>query len=212
MQTYILTSAFDQGFTPDFTKVIKERLNERETFVFIASSFDQPQKNQKYAGRIIEMFNEIGIEFKTMIIIDKDTPKKKVNQIIDSASLIWISGGDTLKQIGYLREYQLDEILKNYQGIVIGMSAGSINMACRVVLAKDIEDNIPELSVYEGLGLVNINIEPHLDLLRGEHLLAIKEAGKIAPIYCLYDDSFILIEQNQQQIFGPYVLFDTKVN
>ena len=37
-------------------------------------------------------------------------------------------------------------------------------MAKNVAIARDIDDNIPDHSFYKGIGLVDINIEPHFDL------------------------------------------------
>lgn len=89
----------------------------------------------------------------------------------------------------------------------MGLSAGAINCAKRVVLAKDESDNIPELSIYSGLGLVDINIEPHLDLTREKHLQEILEAAKHTEIIGLYDNSFIRVDGTEYQIFGPYHRF-----
>lgn len=68
------------------------------------------------------------------------------------------------------------------------MSAGSINMAKRVILGKDIE-----LSIYDWIGLVDINIEPHLDSESKEHMKDIYEVSQYSVIYGIYDNTFIKI-------------------
>ena len=80
-------------------------------------------------------------------------------------------------------------------------------MAKRVVLAKDMSDDIPELSIYEGIGLTNINIEPHLGDASFEHMEEIRQAARYVPIYGLYDESFILEVNGDKRFFGPYQLF-----
>ena len=52
-----------------------------------------------------------------------------------------------LEQNNYL---YLKKYINDVNKIVIGISAGAINMAEKVVLAKDVEDNIPNLSIYKG--------------------------------------------------------------
>ena len=54
--------------------------------------------------------------------------------------MIWLSGGPTLTQIRHIEEYRLIEPLREQDGVTIGMSAGSINMARQVVVAKDLDD------------------------------------------------------------------------
>lgn len=80
-------------------------------------------------------------------------------------------------------------LLKQHNGIIIGMSAGAINMADRVVLAKDASDHIPNCMIYEGLGL---------------HEQEIIEASTHAEIIGLYDESFIVIKNKHIEFIGPY--------
>ncbi|MEI5907962.1 Type 1 glutamine amidotransferase-like domain-containing protein [Bacillus spongiae] len=93
--------------------------------------------------------------------------------------------------------------------IIIGISTGSINKAKKVVLAKDINDNIPPLSIYDGIGLVDINIEPHIDSARKKHIEEdIYEATRFITIYGVYDNSFIKIVNDKMDIFGTYIKYE----
>jgi len=111
-------------------------------------------------------------------------------------------------EIEHLKQYNLIPALQKREGITIGMSAGSINMAKRVVLARDINDNIPELAIYEGIGLVDINVEPHLDSASEEHMKEVYEASQYATIYGLYDNSFIKILDDNMDIYGVYFKYE----
>lgn len=135
------------------------------------------------------MFNEHGIDFNEVKVIDSRITEYEA-ALINDAAIVFISGGDTLKLIRYLKDYNLVALLRVRDGITIGMSAGVINMAERVVLPQDLNDNIPELSIYEGIGLVQINIEPHINYMTDEHMVDIQEAREVAPIIGLSDDSF----------------------
>ena len=150
------------------------------------------------------MFKDNGIISDEVHIIDDRVTKEKAFQYIERADIIWISGGDTFKQIAYLKEYNLIPVLQSREGITIGMSTGSINMAKRVVLAKNLDENIPELSIYDGIGLVDINIEPHLDSASEEHINEIYEASHYATIYGIYDNTFIKIVDDTMDIYGVY--------
>ena len=157
------------------------------------------------------MFKSNGIIFKETHVIDNRISKKEAKEYIKKAEVVWLSGGNTLNQIKEIKEYDLIETLQNREKVTIGMSAGSINMAKRVVLAKDINDNIPELSIYDGIGLVDINIEPHFDPTDEEHNKDIYEASKSSTIYGLYDDSFIKIVDDEITIYGDYIKYE-KIN
>jgi dipeptidase E len=203
-----LTSGFPEGLTSEFSASLRKYYLEPGYFVFVSSDFEEHEENNKYAAIIRDMLEECGIVFNGMTIVDDRLPRTMAIEKIEEASVVWISGGDTLKQIHYLKACQLVEVLRRRQGITIGMSAGSINMAERVVLAKDLTDNIPSLSIYDGIGLVQINIEPHINYMTSEHLEEIKEATKVGPIIGLPDNSFIVVTDDQTEYIGDYMVYE----
>lgn len=207
MKVSFLTSGFPDGFTDDFIKCIKEYYVNAGSMVFVASDFTSHSRTDKHVKIFLDMFKNNNIIFNEFHVVDDRVTQQESLKYIEKADIIWLSGGDTLKQIKYLKDYNLISCLQNRNGITIGMSAGSINMAKRVVLAKDVEDNIPKLSIYEGIGLVDINIEPHLDSSSENHLNEILEASQFSTIYGLNDNSFIKIVNNNIDIYGDYSIF-----
>lgn len=207
MKVSFLTSGFPDGFTDDFIKCIKEYYFNDGSIVFVASDFTSHSRTDKHVKIFLDMFKNNNIILNEFHVVDDRITQKESLQYIEKADIIWLSGGDTLKQIEYLKEYNLISCLQNRDGITIGMSAGSINMAKKVVLARDMEDNIPELSIYDGIGLVDINIEPHLDSSSENHLNEILEATQFSTIYGLNDNSFIKIVDNNISIYGYCSIF-----
>jgi len=208
LQISLLTSGFPNGFTNEFIKCIKKYYKNNGAFVYIASDFSGHIKTDKYSMTFVKMFQDDDIKFKTVNIIDDRATKQQAIEYINQADIVWLSGGNTLKQISYINEYNLIPALQNRKGITIGMSAGSINMAKRVVLARDIKDDILELKIYDGIGLVDINIEPHIDGAKKEHLEDIRKASKEATIYGLFDNSFIKIINNEVEYIGEYIKYE----
>lgn len=212
MRVSILTSGFPNGFTEDFINCIKEYYHNNGSMLFIASDFDEHSKTDKYLQVFLTMFRENGVVFNEVNTIDYRTSKEKALEYIENAEVIWLSGGDTLKQIQHMKEYNIIPALQKREGITIGMSAGSINMAKRVVLARDINDNILELAIYEGIGLVDINVEPHLDSASEDHMKEVYEASQYGTIYGLYDNSFIKIVDDSMDIYGIYFKYENGEN
>ncbi len=66
-----------------------------------------------------------------------------------------------------------------------------------------------KLSIYDGIGLVDINIEPHLDSASKDHMKDIHEASQHAVIYGLYDNAFIKIIDNKLKIYGTYFKYES---
>lgn len=208
MKVSILTSGFPNGFTNDFIQCVKEYYDYNGSLVLIASDFTGHSKTDRHLDTFLSMFSNNSILFNEVHVIDDRVTKEKAVEYIETADVVWIAGGDTLKQIAYLKRYNLIPVLQRREGITIGMSAGSINMAKRVVLAKDIEDNIPELVIYDGVGLVDINVEPHLDSASEEHMKDVYEASQYTTIYGIYDNTFIKIVNDTMEIYGEYFKYN----
>ena len=211
MKVSILTSSFPNGFTDDFIQCVKEHYFNTGSFVLIASDFTVHSKTDEHTNTFLKRFKDNGIIFNNTHIIDDRITKEMAIKYTKEADVIWISGGDTLKQIKYLKEYNLIPILQKKEGLTIGMSAGSINMAKRVVLPSTLNNNIPKLKIYEGIGLVDINIYPHLDSISDTGIKAIYEASRFTTIYGLYDNSFIKIIDGKMNIYGTHFKYKKSI-
>lgn len=207
MKANFSTSGFPCGFTDKFIKELKKCLNEQKSFVFVASDFSIHRKTNRYMNLFLKLFKDKNIVFENAVIVDNKISPTKAISLIQEADVVWLSGGDTLLQINDIKNYGLIDCLQQRNGITIGMSAGAINMAKNVVLAKDMDDNIPELSIYDGIGLVDFNVEPHLNTASTEHIKDVKIASQVSPIYGLYDEAFIKSVDGSFDIFGEYRLF-----
>ena len=207
MKVCFLTSGFSNGFPNDFIHEIKKHLSPVNQLAFVASDFSAHEKTVKYKDLFVKWFSDCGIVFESTTIVDNCLSPKEADQVIRMSNVVWLSGGPTLTQIADIKRYELIPALCERDGITIGMSAGSINMAKRVVLAKDESDGIPELAVYDGIGLVDLNIEPHIQNAAEQHLMDVVRAAKISPIIGLPDDSFIVDVNGVYSIFGKHRLY-----
>lgn len=183
-------------------------LEEDRIISFVSCDFDKHNDNDKFVCKLINLFKEKNYKFKLVNIIDDRLSKKEMKNAIESSNIIFMLGGDTLNQMANINKYGLKEKIRNAK-IVIGISAGSINMAKKVVLAKDPEDNIPELSIYEGIGITDINIEPHCEFSNQTHWLELEKASTISDIVVMNDDAYIIVDK-KPIYYGKYVILKNK--
>jgi len=214
MKIKYLLSGVDKelGFTSEQSKYLKQDIKDNGVITFIASTFSDIEKTDKYLNIMTNWFKNIDITFKEIYLINDLVAPLQAQEYINKSDIVFIMGGDTLLQIKNINNYNIISNLKNREGITIGISAGSINMADNVVLARDLDDNIPNHSFYKGIGLVNINIEPHFDLNNLKHNPDIIEISKVNKIICLPDESFIRIENDNIEIIGDYYMYDKEGN
>lgn len=139
---------------------LKEILINRKKVVFVASDINNsPDLVGSYAKIFFESMKMCGIVFEQYCILD-GTKIDKTNDYLQNADLIYLCGGDTYNQHLFFEKIGLKEFLIDYSGVVIGQSAGAINMATSCYNSPEESEN-SEPVFFEGLGLTNINIEPH---------------------------------------------------
>ena len=199
MSTYILTSMFQTGFPGALVAELIRVIPQAARFAFVASEFEKlPEKTDKYFRRFLEMFTACGIEFSDVAVVDGRMTPSQAQRALENADVVWLSGGDTPVQYGYFEKYGLIDVLRRHKGVVIGMSAGAINMAeravCTVACGHDRQ------YVYPALGLVNFSVEPHLNSfgVTEEHL----KLSEIQDIYGLCDEAAVLCEGENIKYIG----------
>ncbi len=201
----ILTSGFSNGFPDDFNKLLKEYIKTGRNFVFVASEFQKIyEKTDWYCTHFLRMFSDIGITFDSVKVIDSRMSKETAQDSVRHADVLWLAGGDTPTQYAYLEAYGLIPCIREQTGVVIGMSAGSINMAKTAVCTLTCEHD--ELKIYEAMGLVEFSVEPHFDIENvTEELLMLSERY---PLYGICDDGAIICSEDKTLYIGDVFLIE----
>ena len=209
MSIYILTSWFPNGFNNEIAQLMKKFIKRRTKFAFIVSEFEKNhEKTDQYFKEILELFQNIGIDFEKSYVVDGRMKKEMAKDVVRSADVVWLSGGDTPTEYQYLLKYELIDILREHSGVIIGMSAGSINLTkmaiCTLACGHDKQE------IYEGIGCVEFSVEPHFD--RNKVPKELLELSKQYTIYGLCDESLILCEGKTRIFLGEvYQMIDGTV-
>lgn len=206
---YLLSGSYTKKEIPsNVSKIMKKDLKSSFRLGFIPTDFNNFLSNDEHCQRIISWMKDKNITFSHYQVIDNRIKKKNMIEIINDYEVLFLAGGDTLKQIDNINKYKLKKALRGNESIIIGMSAGAINLANKVVIAKDEEDNIPELKIYKGIGLTKINLEPHCDFYNKKHWNDLIEASYITKIICMEDNCSIRIEKNNIEFYGKYCILE----
>lgn len=203
MRINYLFSGLDKvnGFTKKQKEFLKKDIKNNMNIVFIASSFDNYERNDIKHKELVKLFNDININFNSIYLIDNRIDSSKSKELIKKSDIIFLMGGDPKKEMDSIIEYDLVSDIKTKEEI-IGVSAGSMNQITNVIYKDEIDNNI--LIKYKGLGFFNTNIYPHVDINNKEYLQEIFEVSKYGKILCLPNSSFIRIENNKVDIIGEY--------
>ena len=179
----------DRRFPAAIAARLRDALTERGSLVFISAWPDDFQRNDEDAAGMHGMFAEWDMSFEHVAVIDDRTPLRTGQQMIGTADCVFLMGGNPTEQMALIRRKGLAEALHSFAGVLLGVSAGSINMARR---ALDVwESPVP----YEGLGLTGITIKSHVNEEEMELLekLRVISAAEQLPICAMEDESAIFI-------------------
>lgn len=195
----------EKGFNELQSKYLKENIKNNSNIVFIASIFDNFERSDEQYSRILGWFGDIGINFDESYIIDNRTEKEKAKRIVEKSDVVYLMGGSPELQMKSINEYDLKEFIKKVD-IVIGVSAGSMNQSKRVVYKDEYENN--QIFDYEGLGLVNFNMYPHLDFENEDLIKENIDISYLIPLISIPNDSFIIVKNGIREYIGDYYIIE----
>lgn len=192
-------------------------LPENPRCLFICSSPDDPGFTDRVSAEMAEAFREAGIIFSTLMKLDRRN-QEDAQMLIWKSDFIILSGGHVPTQNAFFQEIGLKELLENYQGVVMGISAGTMNAAQRVyVQPEEAGESDPEFERFlPGLGITHVNVLPHYQqvkdyLLDGKRLFEdITYADSYGECFFVFvDGTYLLIDEEQTVLYGEaYCLQD----
>lgn len=183
MTAFITSSPFREDVDrPTFSNAngfvdrISECLHPCPRCLYICSSPDRRDLNCRFGGDIFMAFANAGIHFASYHVLDAFNAEQ-AGELVANSDLIVLAGGHVPTQNAFFREIGLRELLADYSGVVMGISAGSMN--CADVVYAQPEEPGESASGFQrflpGLGLTQVNILPHYqkvkhDVLDGKRL------------------------------------------
>lgn len=190
--------------TNQFLTNFKQSLPKRGVALFFASTPTTYESNDQYANLIQSSFALSGITFAENYVVDDRTTN--VAELVAKADFIYLMGGRTLVQHSFFERIQLRALLADFDGVVLGESAGAINMADH---AYESREDLNETSHwFQGLGLTQYNVEPHFAESNVELLeqTLIPDSRK-APFIAIANRSYIMEKDHVATLHGNAWLF-----
>ena len=154
-----------------------------------------------------------GVGFDEYALIDYRTTKEDAHEVIKSAPAIFFLGGKAAVQRVFLDEYDiLTAIQESDATVVMGVSAGAMNMSAKWITSKHIDIasaryTAGKSKVTDGLGLDNFAFEAHIDIdntkLFKNDLLPLSQT---IDVYAACYESVIRVKNGEKEFFGDVYL------
>lgn len=203
-----------------FLEILMQYWPQNPKCLIISSDPDNEDVNDSIKSMFIESFKMSHVSLSQIDICDRRNEDTLADTIYDYNILI-LSGGHVPTQNKFFNRIHLKELLKSYEGIVIGISAGTMNCADVVYAQPELDGEAidPNYKRYlDGLDLTTINVLPHFQEIKDLTLDGLRvvedislEDSKIRPFYALVDGSYIFVDDNKATLYGEAYYFNDGV-
>lgn len=140
--------------------------------LYICSSPDRRDLNCRYGADVFLAFAEAGMPFSSYAILDAFNAED-AEALIQSSDLIVLAGGHVPTQNAFFMEIGLPNLLRDFPGAIMGISAGTMNLAQTVYVQPEEPGEAldPHFQRFApGLGLTWVNVCPHYQKVKDDIL------------------------------------------
>ena len=194
-----------------FVENLRRQVAPGGRFLAVAAWKDDHARNDEMALTFAGCFAYHGMAFTRVDVLDSRNAAEAA-ALTAAADVILLAGGHVPTQNAFFRELGLAELLKAHPGVIMGVSAGSMN-AAGTVYAQPEEAGEATDPAYRrfipGLGLTEVNILPHYYMVRDNVIDGLRLFEDVTfpdscghTFYALPDGSYILQEGNVRTLYG----------
>lgn len=176
-----------------FLDTLKKQIKTQNTFVMLANDPTAYEKNDQFLQLDKQALTLSGLHFQKYLVLDNRN-KDRVKTVLDKASLIFLSGGNTYQQNQFFSAIDLGKYFKAIDCPIVGISAGAMNCGETVINSSEKSKN-PDLPlILKGMEISQYTIVPHFQKKKENQneLRLILEASQDIRIYALEDGSYLL--------------------
>ena len=146
----------------DFTVRLREALPPNPRALFVCSDPEAHDLTCHFGADTVAAFSLAGMAFSSYAVLDGSNAED-ADFLIENSDFIIFAGGHVPTQNAFFQELGLREKLEGFEGAVMGISAGSMNLADMVYVQPEEEgESAPDFPRFApGLGITGVNILPH---------------------------------------------------
>lgn len=207
-----------------FIDRIREALPPFPRCLFVCSDPERHDLTCRFGGELFMAFAREGIFFESFRVLDGESAERAAELVADS-NFVVLAGGHVPTQNAFFQDVHLSQLLEGFCGVVMGISAGSMNCAEDVYVQPEEEgESAPDFErSAPGLALTDVNILPHYQKVKDyvldgrrlfEDITYADSWGRM--LFPLPDGSYFLQDDEDLLLFGEgWLLQDgelTKIN
>jgi peptidase E len=165
-------------------------------FSWARASFDRTYPKSQL---LFNYFRSLGASIVNTV--DYSCTLEGIKEEISEADLVYLTGGVPTVLIERLKKSGIRSLLGDFEGIIVGRSAGALALCRRCVITCK---KTSEIKVINGLGLVDLTFKAHYKLGKDEKIIKL---SKTEDIFAVPKDSAIVCENGKLSFINGVYLF-----
>lgn len=155
----------------EFVERLRLTLPRRPKTLFVASDPQTHERLLDFIHAAKDAFGRAGLPLGRCTPLDARNARWAYRLVAESEFIV-LCGGHVPTQNQFFRQIHLSRLIKKFEGVVMGISAGTMNSAVTVYAQPEEEgESSPDFPRFlKGLGLADINILPHYQQVRDYEL------------------------------------------
>ncbi len=165
-------------------------------FPWARASFDRTYTKNKL---MFDYFRSLGASI--VDTVDYSSTLEEIKEKISDSDLVYLTGGVPSVLVERLKKSGIRSLLKDFEGVIVGRSAGALALCKKCVITCRITS---EIKVIDGLGLVDLTLKAHYKVVKEEKL---KELSKTEDIFAVPKGSAIICDNGNLSAINNVYLF-----
>lgn len=197
--------------TNDFVSNLRDCWPENARLAVVCSDPENHDLNDEMCSTFHRAFDYHGLSVEESIVLDERTAQDAA-EIIENSDVILLGGGHVPTQHAFFEKIGLRELLAGFDGVVIGISAGSMNCCGEVYAQPEMPGEAvdPDYERFiHGLELSEVMILPHYQMVKDNILDGMRLYEEITfgdsfgrMFIVLVDGSYVTREDDEYILWG----------
>lgn len=146
-----------------FRDKILPLLKNAKNIVFVCNESKYVEDNENSAKVVFEEMRNLGLPVENYVVLDNRN-KSQARELLQNADYVQLQGGIILEQLKFLKEINFVDIMKDSDAVVLGKSAGAMNMQSRIYNYPETNEDIGLEKWLDGMGYSKYSIIPHFNV------------------------------------------------
>ena len=166
-------------------------------FSWARASFDNSYKKRK---KLTDYFISLGA--KPVSFVNYSDSHEVIARKMSDSNLIYLTGGQTSILVERLRNMGVDSLIRDYDGIIVGRSAGALALCRKCIITC--RSNL-KVKIIDGLGLADLTLKVHY---KPEKDTVLEQLSRQEKIYALPMGSALVYENGVCSFLGEAFVFE----